>query len=71
MASSLGRQWHTENTEDVDYSQHCVQQERVDMYITSGPESDFRSLGSASEYTTPRAASLTDNHEIIGNDADM
>lgn len=48
-----------------------VRQERVDMYITSSPESDFRSLGSASEYTTPRAASLTDNHEIIGNDADM
>lgn len=48
-----------------------VQQERIDMYITSGPESDFRLLESASEYTTPRAASLTDNHEIIGNDADM
>lgn len=41
------------------------------MYITSGPEPDFRSLESASEYTTPRAASLTDNHEIIGIDADM
>lgn len=48
-----------------------VQQERIDMYITSGPESDFRSLRSASEYTTSRVASLTDNHEIIGNDADM
>lgn len=71
MASKLGRSWYTENnerTEDVDYSQHCVQQERIDMYITSGP--DFRSLESASKYTTPRTASLTDN-EIIGNDADM
>lgn len=59
-----------EHMEDIDYSQHCVQQERIDMYITSDPESDFRSLGSAS-ITTPRVASLTDNHEIIGNDADM
>jgi len=32
----------------------------IDMYVTSRSES-----------TTPRAASLTDNHEIIGNDADM
>lgn len=54
-----------------------VQQERIDMYTTSGAKSrltaiDFRPLESASEYTTPRAASLiTDNHEIIGNDADM
>lgn len=54
-----------------------VQQERIDMYMTSGAKSrltaiDFRPLVSASEYTAPRAASLiTDNHEIIGNDADM
>lgn len=47
------------------------------MYMTSGPEppstaSDIRPLESASEYTTSRvSASLTDNHEIIGNDVDM
>lgn len=39
------------------------------MYVTSDP--DFRSLESASEYTMPRTASLTDNHKIIGNDVDM
>lgn len=47
------------------------------MYTTRGAESrlaaiDFRPLESASEYILSRAASLiTDNHEIIGNDADM
>lgn len=74
---NLGRSWRTEeNARDADDSRHSVQQERIDMYMTSGPVSaDLRRLTSGHSYplcyTTPRAASLTNNHEIIGNDADM
>jgi len=37
----------------------------VTWNLTSGHSDPLVSI------TTPRAASLTDNHEIIGNDADM